>query len=282
MKWTWGPNKMRLFDLIKIWEPDCTPRMSKMHMARSNGIDDPIDVFIRGDFENWQRWQKDHYFNRPYVVSLVQARQPTLWLFAGLYHPAGRKRIPASKGEAAHYWYDLERLESADEWVGRLYLRSPYTARHSRPNGETVADDLTVLEVLPERLTIGAFPGYKSVNITLGELRVLVKQNNVSWRSALSAVKGIYLIRDFDGRLYVGKADGVDGIWGRWCTYARTGHGHNVALKKEFGIDALSEHQNKFHFSILEIADLNASDIDQREAHWKRILDSRNHGYNRN
>ena len=48
------------------------------------------------------------------------------------------------------------------------------------------------------------------------------------------------------------------------------------------GIEAPPERQNDLRFSILEIADLNASDIDQREAHWKRILLSRTHGYNRN
>lgn len=84
------------------------------------------------------------------------------------------------------------------------------------------------------------------------------------------------------GQLYVGKADGAGGIWRRWCTYARTGHGHNVALRKEFGIEALPRRQNDLRFSILEIADLNASDIDSREAHWKRILHTRDFGYNRN
>lgn len=274
---------MRLFDLIRLWEPTCTPGNSKVHLARHNGIEDPIDVFIRGEFERWQQWQGDHFFNREYVVGLVQARQPTLWLFAGLYRPTGKTWIEKTPEEAAHWWYELDRLPAADEWVGRLYLRSPYTARHSRPNGETLAADLTVVEVLAERLSIGAFPGFKSVDVSMGELRILVQQNIESWRSALSAVKGIYLITDTTtGRLYVGKADGADGIWRRWCTYVRTGHGHNVALKKEFGIEAPPERQNDLRFSILEVADLNASDIDQREAHWKRILLSRAYGYNRN
>lgn len=274
---------MRLFDLIKIWQPECTPENSKVHLARNNGIEDPIDVFIRGEFERWQQWQGDHYFNREYVVGLVQARQPTLWLFAGLYRPTDKTWIEKTEEEAAHWWYELDRLPAADEWAGRLYLRSPYTARHSRPNGETLAAELTVVELLPERLSIGAFPGFKAVDVSMSELRILVQQNIESWRSALASVKGIYLITDTSkGKLYVGKADGADGVWGRWSTYARTGHGHNVALKKEFGIEALPERQNDLRFSILEIADLNASDIDQREAHWKRILHTRDFGYNRN
>jgi hypothetical protein len=57
-----------------------------------------------------------------------------------------------------------------------------------------------------------------------------------------------------------------------------------VALKQEFGIDALPERQNDLRFSLLEIADLNAldQDINRRESHWKEILMSRVHGYYRN
>lgn len=146
-----------------------------------------------------------------------------------------------------------------------------------------MADELNVAELLRERLSIGPFPGYKDVDMSMGELRVLMHQNTESWRSALAAVKGVYLITDVKtGKLYVGKADGADGIWGRWYTYARTTHGHNVALKNEFGIEAPPERPNDLRFSILEIADLNASDINHREDHWKRVLRSRNFGNNRN
>lgn len=111
-----------------------------------------------------------------------------------------------------------------------------------------------------------------------------VQQNVDSWRSALSSVKGIYLITDNQtGKLYVGKADGETGIWGRWCTYSSTNHGHNGALKQEFGMDAPPERQKDYRFSLLEIADLHTMkpDIDARENHWKEILLSRSYGYNR-
>ncbi|VVP59762.1 hypothetical protein PS880_06068 [Pseudomonas fluorescens] len=61
-------------------------------------------------------------------------------------------------------------------------------------------------------------------------------------------------------------------------------HGHNVALKKEFGIDAPPERQNDLRFSVLEIADLHTmkKEIEARESHWKEILMTRLHGYNLN
>lgn len=273
---------MRLFDLIKLWEPDCTPENTKVHLARWNGKEDPLDKFIEGRFEDWQRWQSQHHFNRDYVLSLIQTTG-TRWLFAGIYRPIGKTWQEANGDQDAHWWYDLDRVTSADEWLGRLYVESPYKERHSRPTGERLLDELTVVELMPERLSIGQFPGYKQVDLSMSELRILVIQMTESWRSALAAVKGIYLITDTaTGKLYVGKADGTDGIWGRWCTYARTGHGHNIALKQEFGIEATPERQMDLRFAVLEIADLSASDIDQRESHWKRILTSRDFGYNRN
>lgn len=52
----------------------------------------------------------------------------------------------------------------------------------------------------------------------------------------LSSVAGIYTILDREtGKLYVGKANayggiGKGGIWGRWESYAKTGHGGNKQL----------------------------------------------------
>ncbi|WP_191624787.1 hypothetical protein [Pseudomonas fluorescens] len=112
---------------------------------------------------------------------------------------------------------------TAEEWVGRLYLTSRYKQRNSYPNGETLDGDLVNSELLAERLSIGDFPGYKKINLTKLQLDAVVQQNIDSWRSALSSIKGIYLVTDIlTGKLYVGKADGEAGIWGRWCTYSST------------------------------------------------------------
>lgn len=172
----------------------------------------------------------------------------------------------------------------ADEW-GRLYLESRYKERNSYPNAATLATDLSVVELLPERLNIGQFPGYKKVNLSKEQLDIIVRQKVDSRRSALSSIKGIYLITDqATGKLHVGKADGENGVWGRGCTYAITAHGHNAALIQAFGIEASVERQKDLHFSLLEIADLHAmpEEIDARAGHWKDVLMSRKHGYNRN
>jgi len=273
---------LNLFDLLKVWEPTFSPEKAKVHLARYNGEDHPLDVFIQGGFDKWQSRQSNRNFKLPYVVSLIQAGSPTRWLFAGLFRTM---ECVERVGPKPDYIYTLERVPAAEEWVGRLYLSSSYTKRNSYPYGETLAGDLAVTELLAERLSIGQFPGFKKVNLTKNQLDVVVQQSVDSWRSALSSVKGIYLITDtHTGKLYVGKADGETGIWGRWCTYSTTNHGHNVALKREFGIDAPPEREKDLRFSLLEIADLHAmpGEIDARESHWKEILLTRSHGYNLN
>ncbi len=128
------------------------------------------------------------------------------------------------------------------------------------------------------------FPGYDRLFIDYGELQKVVEDRRYrDWRTALGAVQGIYLIADEKtGKLYVGKADGAERILGRWTAYARSGHGGNVALRAAVGLDA--DHPQHFKFSILRVFGPNATtaEVDQAEAHYKRALLSRTHGYNRN
>ena len=45
----------------------------------------------------------------------------------------------------------------------------------------------------------------------------------------LSAVSGVYLlVHPESGKLYVGKAVGTEGFWGRWEQYVASGHGGNL------------------------------------------------------
>lgn len=275
---------MRLYDLIRMLEPSFDPKRTKVHLARYNQIDQPLDVYKRGEFDDWQRWQNGHNFKRPLVVSLIQDSGATRWMFAGLFRQMGFT-LYDDKPKGG-YFYDLERVNSTAELEGRLFCTSVYKQRASYLLGETLAQDLDVVEILPEKISVGTFPGYKQVNISKQDLDLLVRHNTESWRTALSSVKGIYLITDSEtGKLYVGKADGETGIWGRWCKYANTGHGHNKALVQELGIKA-SDRQRDLRFSLLEIMDLQSApgEIDRRESHWKAILETRrpDRGYNRN
>jgi len=138
--------------------------------------------------------------------------------------------------------------------------------------------------VRPAKLQIAAFPGYSWATLTKQQLDIVVDQQVMSWKTALSNVDGVYVIADRStGKLYVGSATGQEGIWSRWCTYSATGHGGNRELKELLREEG-GDHAKNFQFSILEIADSHASSEDTlaRESHWKQVLLTRAHGLNAN
>lgn len=126
------------------------------------------------------------------------------------------------------------------------------------------------------------FPGYANVTVSWAELKAIINRGYEGWHTALRNMKGIYLIVDKStGAAYVGKADGSEKLWARWSSYAATGHGDNIELKK---LDA--EHiQKYFQWSILEVMDEKTQDdyVNARESWWKLALSTRGAGgLNRN
>jgi hypothetical protein len=77
--WQWedgGPDcrqglHVLLYNLIKLYEPSFDPAGTNVHLARNNKIDDPIDVWLDGRFDDWQCWQRQRNFDRDLVLSLV-------------------------------------------------------------------------------------------------------------------------------------------------------------------------------------------------------------------
>lgn len=82
------------------------------------------------------------------------------------------------------------------------------------------------------------------------------------------------------GRQYVGSASGTDGIWGRWRSYAITGHGGNDLLKKLVREDA--DYPEKFLFSVLQILpkSMARERVIEYESLYKEKLGSRATGLN--
>ena len=102
-----------------------------------------------------------------------------------------------------------------------------------------------------------------------------------SWIEVLKSSKGIYLLTcPKTKEQYVGSATGENGFWGRWLEYAQTGHGGDVALK--------SRDPSDYQVCILEVAgtvsnlDQNLDQIRELEILWKKKLQSREMGLNRN
>lgn len=132
-------------------------------------------------------------------------------------------------------------------------------------------------------MTVGDFPGYNSVRLNYNILKLIINEENSSWKGALSNVSGIYVITDKNtGQHYVGSACGGEGLWQRWSEYSKTGHGNNKELKNL--LSEGKEYASHFQFSILEICDLNESEknVIARESHWKEVLKTREFGLNEN
>ena len=273
---------MRLFDIISLHSAEVVPTSSKLHLATSTSTSNPLDEFFAGRFESWQCWQGKRNFERPFIVSLAKLPGRNRWLFVGCYRRLGRSWVESP--EPPHWTYRTAEVAEAASLSGRVVVGFHRSGRAAYLDADRWSSHLEVRQILERRMTVGEFPGYHNVRLRKATLDLIVKEGVASWKGALAAVAGVYLIADtYTGKLYVGSATGVGGIWARWSQYAAVGHGGNADLAKllqEKGAD----YARHFQYAVLEIADTHASseEVLGRESHWKQVLASREHGYNAN
>lgn len=175
--------------------------------------------------------------------------------------------------------YGYEEIKDFSKYCGRLIIRYKNRVQTVVRKAETVIDDCEVVKILPEVFDGDIFPGYENVDISWKELSRVIKKE--SWRTALQNQKGVYLITDTKNRKrYVGSAYGKDMLLGRWMEYVKNCDGGNVKLKK-LGSDHIKKY---FRYSILEIFKSTIADevIIKRESWWKKVLLTREFGYNEN
>lgn len=273
---------MNLLDILRIAYPRFDEADCKVHLAVTNPSgDDPMKEFFSGEFKKWQEIQTRKNFEKSYVLSLIQlSEKRNHWLFAGIYKTSGCNTF--EENNLLRYRYSTQQLEDKMSLVGRLVVNFERTSRQSYLIFENWKDKFQVSELLAKPVAVFDFPGHENVRISKKELDLIVSQGIDSWRGGLN-YPGIYLITDLKtGRLYVGKAGGENGIWQRWSTYSKTGHGGNVDLVRLLE-EKGAEYANNFQFSILEIALSQLDDyINKRESHWKKVLASGIHGHNKN
>lgn len=262
----------------------------KIHFAigsEQNYKLEPLDKFKKGKFKEWQEYQSRHNFERDFIISLIYYEK-NKWLFAGVYK--SNDCIETDENNRAYnnkYRYDTELTKVQEDFIGRVIIRydkSKDNCRQSYVNGENFFNKLGVSEILEKSAFVERFNGYNNVNIDYEQLKLVINENENTWKTALSIMKGVYLIVDkSNGKYYVGSATGVDALWSRWSDYVKTGHGNNKKLKKIIAENGI-EYANNFKFSILEIMSLNSGDetILKREAFWKDVLLTRQYGYNEN
>lgn len=272
-------SKMNLFDLLQLLDNEVVPQRSKLHLSVWDGVDNPLDVYLAGQFDEWQPWQRKQNFSRKFVISLI-AISPSKWLFVGAYDSIRCEWVE----EHNAYCYQLMKREKMSELEGRLVVNYKREGRQSYRNAETCFNSLSVFEIRPKKMRIADFPGYNRVLLTKKQLDIVIQEYNEGWKAALSGVAGVYVIVDREtGKLYIGSATSDIGIWGRWREYSATGHGGNLELRKLLA-EKGDDYAKNFQYGILEIAGTHATaeNVLQRESRWKTLLMTRTHGYNAN
>lgn len=237
----------------------------------------PYDLWLtdEGRFELYQRIQRKHRFEGVQWIVAFVATPLDETLFAGIYRVDGVDKAPVGTIDpvgghdvSGLFMYDLARDQALSDYAGRIVVEwgVGYRAWVQRPDRQ----DKPVIEI---RRTASEppFPGFTSFSWPIRELASVPP----SWRGALSAVGGVYLlVCRATGKQYIGSASGAGGFWARWENYLRTGHGGNRGMKLAEG--------NDYQVSVLEFASssLDREAIIRMEERWKDKLLTRSFGLN--
>lgn len=269
---------IKLSDLMHITDPS----QYKLHLAcTANDGNHPLVEYVkdRKTWRGWNEWRGERNdWNRDFVLSFMEFSPiEGALLFGGGFRVKKRYRN----------WYDLVDMKDLAKYEGRLVCKfHRYQGLRGRAfKLESFIDSFEVLSVLPERYSGEAFCGYSNINHRFDVLKAIVDSQRQDWKASLAAVKGVYHIVDTrTGKVYVGSAYSTAGIWSRLNSYVNTGHGWNDDLVRVIRKKGLPYALKNFQFSILEIFTFNTPDqlILDREAHWKRVMLSRNFGFNKN
>ena len=151
----------------------------------------------------------------------------------------------------------LFRSDALADYKGRILINWGANTKSWLQNATTSKE---VIEIRKQAVD-PPFPDFMAFNNPLNGLGAIPS----SWQSALASVKGVYALTcNKCGKVYVGKASGERGFWGRWLDYIADGHGGNQEMKRH-------DHQSDYHVSILEMAG-SSQDIDKMEERWKKKL----------
>jgi hypothetical protein len=269
-------NKILLNEILRIDDIDNVKiRFNLMFQ----GVWDPLEFFKNGDIEtmlNGQYWNystKKSFKEGQITIGFIRLNEKDLWL---LFHIG---KVTKDLNILNGVGYEYKTLSEYEKYFGRLIVKFKNKAQTMIRLATSVIDECEVVQILPDTFNNDIFPGYDKVNISWHELaRIITKE---SWKTALQNQKGVYLITDIsNGKMYVGSAYGENMILGRWKSYVETGHGGNKDLKK-LTFDYI---KNNFKYSILDIFKSSVDDqvIIERESWWKKVLLTREYGYNNN
>ena len=123
------------------------PEKYKLHCARWNKKNQPLDVYVRDkkEWRDWNRWRKNRDdFSRQYIFSMMDFyHESNMWLFGGIYEVTGR-------GEKLSHSYEIRDLLEHSPFIGRLKIKTEKLPRTRALCLERYIDTMKVSEVLRE------------------------------------------------------------------------------------------------------------------------------------
>ena len=275
-------EKIKLNDLLKLTDEEI--KRTKIRFHQSNGIDNPIEIFKRNPHKllDWNYWNSQSYKVGQISIGLVKINYEE-WLLFTVGTIMKVKNIKSNSGVACEYKTANERY---GQLFGRVIVKYHKKFQSQFPNASTVLEDLEVKEILPSIFSGFDFPGYDNVSLTYYELETIIKGNYPSYRNALENQQAVYVLTDTNtGKLYVGSATRKNQmLLSRWQGYIKTFHNGNEGLKELLEIKGENYFKKYFKYSIIENfnSKVNPDFVIDRECYWKKVLDTRNHGYNKN
>jgi hypothetical protein len=289
---------MQFNDLLRVQGFDPTHVLVVRHRPKEPRLREALPILAVEEprlFNAYQRLQNPKvekaYTRAKYVASFVgvDAGKAT---FVGLYEigksrPLTKEqfwRIPENlrlrdtygmtgfTGERPQaLWFDLNRLDFYQDWLGRLTIRWSglerswwrWANRNSFP----------VESIYDQSQLENDIPAWDELNLSWAQLHVIPRR----WRTALQQWRGVYYIFDVSDRAaYVGSAYGSENLFGRWMSYAKSGHGGNRLMR--------GRNPANFRFSILRLLnhDEDKTEVIRIENAWKVRLHTREFGLNKN
>lgn len=247
-------------------------------------IEDPMEVYLQDPElinNQWLFWRnKVRYFRVGQVAICFLRLGYDTWLLTTI------KLITKDLGVVEGINYEGFEIEKYKNLFGRVIVKYHKKTQSQGYNAKTLLHDIEVLEVLPTSFDGDEFQGYDKVSLSFKQLESIINRSKKSWIVALENQKGVYLITDMsNGKMYVGSATGNNGmLLDRWRNYIITGHGNNREL-----FDVISKNGKEyaimnFSFSLLENYNSRTDSklIISREQWWKKVLLTREYGYNKN
>jgi hypothetical protein len=251
-------------------------RLVRHQDTRSPGRLTPYNLWLANDgrLELYQRIQSNRVFDLGDLLASFVATPKGETLLVGFYSVEGVGVVPRGVTDpigghdcGGKHFFNTQPDKRLEEYCGHLLIQwgKAYRAWVQRADKQ----DKMLLEFRRE-VVDPPFPGFSRFRWDISEIAAIP----LTWQAVFKSVKGVYLLVCKEtGKQYVGSAKGEESLWGRFLSYATTGHGGNVELRRRG--------KKSYQVSVLEIVNSDV-DIESLEAAWKHRLLSRTFGLNEN